>query len=79
MCMICRNVVCPSSCPSAVDADPSEELLLEDDGAPVGECSACGRALCFGDTALILEDTVLCEACVAEATVTLTPERDRCR
>lgn len=77
MCMICRNIICPSSCPNCEDSGALRELRSRDaETEPVSECSACGKELYPGDTALLLEDIVLCEACAAEATVRLSSERD---
>ena len=82
MCAICNNVICPSQCPSAKEGTKKRPAFYDGFGKrsevyePVSHCNACGTSLFPGDTALIFEDYVLCEDCLDEATVVLTPEGD---
>lgn len=78
MCVICRNIICPSNCPNFDEGIPrsGSETEIVDGNEPVGECSACGKELYSGDVALLLEDVVLCETCTAEAMVRLSSEQN---
>ena len=88
MCSVCKNVICPAECPQSYNTNTAKSKYevkkrpaffdgfanRSDIYEPVSQCDACGLSLYPGDTATIIEDYVLCEDCLSEATVILTPE-----